>query len=185
MSQSIRPAICTASQKTKPPAAWTSAAASATGWITPVSLFAPCRATSARPGRRQAASSQSRSTRPSGSNAAASAAGNRCPDKTADMLAGGDDEPVERPCAWSGAEQRIERRVRSLGAAGHERDATGAYPRQPRDLAPRLLDDPPRRPALGMDRGGIADRLHRRERGLARHRPKWRGRVIVEIGSVR
>ena len=59
----------------------------------------------------------------------------------------------------------------------------GAYPRQPRDFAPRVLDDAPRGPALGVDRRRIAGRLHRLERGLARFRAQRRCRVIVEIGS--
>ena len=50
-ARSARPASCTASQTTNPPAAWTSAAASATGCSTPVSLLAPCSASSGRPGR--------------------------------------------------------------------------------------------------------------------------------------
>ena len=99
------------------------------------------------------------------------------------MLAGGDDEPLERRGAGAAAEQWIERGVRRLGAPGDECDAAGADPRQPRDFAPRVLDDAPRGSALGVDRRGIAGRLHRGERGLARLRAQRRGRVIVEIGS--
>ena len=133
-------------------------------------------------GRRPRAS-RDRRVRPAASGAV-SAAGNRCPDKTQAC------SPAETMSRSSGAafrpaaEQRIERRVRGLGAAGHERDAAGADPRQPRDFAPRVLDDAPRRAALGVDRRGIAGRLHRGERGLARLRAQRRGRVIVEIGSV-
>ena len=101
----------------------------------------------------------------------------------AGMLAGGDDEPLERGRARPGAEQRIERRVRGLGAAGDERDATGRHAREPRDVASRLLDDPARRPPFRVHGGGIAGRLHRRERGLARFRAQRRGGVIIEIGS--
>ncbi len=83
-SQAVRPASWTASQKTRPSDAWTSAAASATGWMTPVSLLAPWSARSTRPGLRQAASSQSRSIRPSGRIGATSIAEseNRPPQRT-------------------------------------------------------------------------------------------------------
>src|ERR1700689_4640264 len=100
------------------------------------------------------------------------------------MLAGGDDEPLERRCVWAAAELGVERGVRRLGAAGDERDATGVYARQPRDLASCVFHDMARGPALGMDRRGIAGRLHRWERCLARVRAQRRGRVIVEIGAL-
>ena len=106
------------------------------------------------------------------------------PRQDAGVFAGGDDQPLERGGIWTAAELGIERGVRRLGAAGDERDATGAHARQPRDLAPCVLDETPRRPALGVDRRGIAGRLHRCERRLARVRAQRRGRVIVEIGPV-
>ena len=106
------------------------------------------------------------------------------PRQDASVLAGGDDEPLERRRVWAAAELGIERGVRRLGAAGDERDATGAHSRQPRDLVPCVLDDTARGPALGVDRRGIAGRLHRCERRLARVRAQRRGRVIVEIGPV-
>ena len=106
------------------------------------------------------------------------------PRQDAGMLASGDDEPLERRRVRAAAEPGIERGVRRLGAAGDERDATGAHSRQPRDLVPCVFDDTPRGPALGVDRRGIAGRLHRRKRRLARLRAQRRGRVIVEIGSV-
>ena len=48
ISQAMRPAACTASTCRRPPAACTIAAASATGWITPVSLLASMSETSGR-----------------------------------------------------------------------------------------------------------------------------------------
>ena len=78
--------------------------------------------------------------------------GKTMPRQNAGVLASRDDNPLERRCVWAAAEQRIERGVRGLGAAGHERDTTRAYRRQSRDLAPCILDDTPRRPTLGMDR---------------------------------
>ena len=58
----------------------------------------------------------------------------------------------------------------------------GDAPAEPRDLGPRILDDPPRRAALGVNRGRVACRRHRRQRGLPRLRAQRRGRVIIEIG---
>ena len=55
----------------------------------------------------------------------------------------------------AGAEQRIERRVRGLGAAGDERDATGRHAREPRDVASRVLDDPARRPPSACTDEGL------------------------------
>ena len=72
------------------------------------------------------------------------------------VLAGGDDEPLERQYDRAAAEVRIERGVRRLGAAGDERDAAGAHAREPRDLAPCVFDDAARGPALGVDRRGVA-----------------------------
>ena len=54
MSSGMRPAACTASTCSSPPCRCTIAAASATGWMTPVSLFAAMSETSARPPARQA-----------------------------------------------------------------------------------------------------------------------------------
>ena len=151
--------------------------------MTPVSLFAPWSASSARPGRRHAASSQSRSSRPSGRSGRDLRRRKPMSGEDAGVLAGRNDEPLERYGARPAAEMRIERRVSGLRAAGHERHATRRRAREPRDIASRLLHDPARRAPFRMDGGGIAARLHRRERSLARLGTQRRGGVMVEVGS--
>ncbi len=50
------------------------------------------------------------------------------PREDAGVLAGGDDEPIERHGVWPAAELGIERRVGGLGPPGHECDAARATP---------------------------------------------------------
>ncbi len=64
-STAILPAACTASTCSQPSTARTSAEASATGWVTPVSLLASIRQTTARPGAFSRSASQFRSATPS------------------------------------------------------------------------------------------------------------------------
>ena len=64
-STGIFPAAWTASTCSRPPAPCSRAAASATGWITPVSLLASIRAAATRSPRRSRAASQARSATPS------------------------------------------------------------------------------------------------------------------------
>ena len=65
------------------------------------------------------------------------------PRQDANVLAGADDEPFERRRASSLAKKRIERRVRGLRPTGNEGYAAGGYARQTRNIASRILDDPP------------------------------------------
>ena len=114
-----------------------------------------------------------------------SAIGNRCPDKTQAC------SPAQTISRSSGAAfgPPPNRGLSAAFAASVPPDTNVTKreltPAEPRNLAPRVLDDAARGPALGVDRRGIAGRLHRRERGLARLAAQRRGRVIVEIGPVR
>ena len=71
---------------------------------------------------------------------------------------------------------------RRLGRARGEHHLARLAADRRRDLAPRPLDQRPRRPALGMDRGRVADQIAIAAAIAARASgPQRRGRVPVEI----
>ena len=174
MSTAILPAACTASR-------WSSAAvpraraaaASATGWITPVSLLASLHRDQRPAGRRKrvqprlepveiddAVRRRRGSSRPP-------PAGKRWPSQHARVLGRADEQQrsQSRP-AVAGGSPGAEHGVVRLGAAAGEDDVAWPW-RRPgaATCVARRLDGGPGRPALGMDRGGIA-----RQRQRARHR---------------
>ena len=182
--RSTRPAICTASQTTRPP--WRGRAP---------------------PPRRPAAARRSRCWRPAGpaspgppaaSTSAASAARSIRPSaprgaidrrfgreamalQHAGMLARADDQPraarVRRLIAG------VKREIGRLGAARGEEYAARRDADERGDRAPRLFDDRARAAPFGVDGRGIAEMVDRGDRRRARFGPQRRGRVVIEIGA--
>ena len=133
---------------------------------------------------RQAASSQSRSMRPSAASGAISR-----PRGSGGRRGRRDARPRRRSAAraalpLSDAKERIERRVGAPPSPPETKvDATrGAAPQRPATSRRAFSTISARRAPLGVDRGRVAGGVHRRKRRLTRFRAKRRGRVIVEIG---
>jgi hypothetical protein len=101
-------------------------------------------------------------------------------DRQVGLGPGGDAVMLDRRRVQAAPGQRQRRR---LGRARGEDDLARAGADRLGCLRPRPLDDRPRGPALGMHRGRIADRVHRRDHRRARLRAQRRARVPVEIGA--
>ena len=136
---------------------------------------------------RSAASSAARDSRPSGvsGRVRAASAGKRWPLRTQGC------SPAENSSKSKGAgiapraQMRRQREIGGLGRAAGENQIASRRPQARRDFSPRGLQQSARRPALGVDRGGVAELVQRRQHRLARSRAQGRGGVIVEIGAGR
>ena len=117
---------------------------SATGWITPVSLFASIRHTSAGPPSASTNASASRSATPSGSNRHCDRIMRRRADGVV-LDRADDDAPVPR--------HRVDREGVCLGAAGGEDKPFWTTAELFRQRFPGILEQPPRAPSRPMHRG--------------------------------
>ena len=185
-SNGILPSAWMASTCSRPPAAWTISAASATGWIAPVSLLASMIETSAGGRAHRAAHAGDRDRpRPNGVTPTIWIASveNRPPASTeacsiAETMSRSTAGPLPRLQT-----RRKRERIRFRSARGEDDVLRlGADGRGNRGA--RILDQPPRLAALGMDRRRIAA-----ESQSARHRrprlgAQRRGRVPVEIDAL-
>ncbi len=173
-SQAMRPGPCTASTWRSPPAAWTSAAASATGWITPVSLLASIsdtsgrvRPSSSRPQRREIDGARGRHRNFLGCGKSPTAPHRRMLDRRHQQRV---------------AERRRERQHIGFGAARGEHHVARHDSDQGRHLLARRLNQTARGAAGAMHRRRIAGHLQRcHHRGLGLGAQRRRG-VPVEIG---
>ncbi len=168
------PAACTASQWTRAPWRRASAATSATGWITPVSLLASITETKA--GRTVARCRSSCCQIEPALGIDRQALGMRCRRQHRIMLDGGDqDRPV-------GTADRL---VVGLGAAAREHHRRGRRADQSAHRYAGFLQGAPRGAAGLVHRGRVAERGERAGDRLDHRRPDRRGRVVVEIAERR
>ena len=154
-----------------PPAALTSAAISAIGWMTPVSLLAAWMATSGRPravmARRARRASAARSSTPFAvdrQQRSTAVRGETPARQQAGMIGRRDIEPRHATAPRAHPPVRRQQRRRRLGRAGGEDDML----RLGRDRAPRPRAAPAsimraRRAAFAMDRGRIGRRHQARQ----------------------
>ena len=158
----------------------------ATGWITPVSLLASITETSGR----------TRACEPAARSAVEidhAAVGDR------NLLDAGGEPAAARapkdarsptPAAGRGVSGRQSMRASAPDALASvppevKRTCSASAPTSAATCSRARLDQPPRRPPLGMDRRRIAGQVQRRSHCGARLRPQRRGRIPVEIGPRR
>ncbi len=98
------------------------------------------------------------------------------------VLDGGDQQPL----TWRlpGSQRRCQRQHVGLGPPRGEHYIAWFRRDQGGDLLACLLHDLARRPALGMNRGGIADKVERRKHGGARFWSQRGGGVPIEINAI-
>ena len=166
------PAACTASTCSQAPAARHSDAASAIGWIVPVSLLASIRHSSAGASASNARSAARSATpsRSTGSTAAPGAAARTASCSVAPTIS-------RRPGGQPAHRQRVR-----LGAARGEHQIGRPAAEAARDRLARLLEPPPRRPPGGMHRRRVAHLVERRQHRLAGGGPQRLRCVSVEVG---
>ena len=165
ISTAMRPAACTASTCSRPPAACTIAATSAIGWITPVSLLATLG--DERPHRLRQRHARARSTRPSASTgiSAMASRANRPPVRT-DGCSIAEIKSLPRGFSLVGGLDRRRQRERiRLGSAGRKDHVGRSRADKARNVLARVLDQPPRRAALGVSRRRVPGQ---RKRGRQR-----------------
>ena len=183
ISHRMRPAACTASTCSRPPAACTIAAASATGCITPVSLLASISETSGRAALETAAGQRREIDAPVGIDGNSSIASR-----------GNSAARAHRGCSIADIKSLSRGRFSpAVSIAGVSASMLASVPPQVKiTLAGRAPTSAAtcsrarstsraRRTALGMHRGWIADDRQRLAQRRPRLRPQRRGRVPIEI----
>ena len=181
---SILPSAWIASQWISPPAACTISAASATGWITPVSLLTsisetsgrkPCAATACRDLIAQA--SRDRQCRPASTGQISSPVDKARTPHHARCL-----RPAAPHRRSPAARRAVAARTASVpplvnAISSRQAPMAAATVSRAPSTSARAL------PALGMDRGRIAGQLQRTRHRLARLGAKRRGGVVVAVNA--
>ena len=99
------------------------------------------------------------------------------------MLASADQQRLDRRFVALSAKRRRKREICRLRRAAQKDDAPSVCAKRLRDRGPRVFEQRLGRPALGMNRGRIAERLQRIEHRRACLRAQRRCRVVVEIDA--